>query len=160
MNRVTTIFLFLNFILLGCGRGPNTIDPVLQPFYDSFIESAHSYGLQLDHEQGVVVKFQVIIDKDSGDNTVTIGQCSGVGYGNSTVLIDPDNWKDAKADEQDILIKHELGHCILGLEHTKDPHTIMYPIINEGPTDYYDEGINEIQDMYSQFFKSYNPQGT
>jgi len=54
----------------------------------------------------------------------TIGLCQ-LGGGPPTVTIDAEFWDTADADEREVLVFHELGHCLLDRPHVDDHLAIM-----------------------------------
>jgi hypothetical protein len=118
--------MFLLSALCGCGKGPNTIDPAFQPLYNQFISDANSNGLSMPAERGVTIQFATLGNSSLGE---IVGECSGYGYGNDTVLVDQGYWSVASSQAQFIIIYHELGHCLLAEQHTNTTAAIMNPLI-------------------------------
>jgi hypothetical protein len=117
------LLLLLSLILSGCGRPPNTIDPAFQPLYNQFVSDASSAGIDLSGNQGITIQFAKLEQPTSLGEIV--GECSNVGYGNDTVLIDTVYWNTADLTSQTVLLLHELAHCLLDEIHVSDPNAIM-----------------------------------
>ena len=68
-----------------------------------------------------------------------IGLCE-TGYGGRTVTLDPDFWNNVSETQKELLMHHELGHCILYRPHRSTylssgiEASIMYPIIMASST--------------------------
>lgn len=93
------------------------------PYVDKFIADS------------VIVREPVKIDNliihfaDLSKNPNTLGQCT-VGMGTvPTIEIDFKHWGSLEEATRVALLYHELGHCVLGLSHTENPNSIMYPYI-------------------------------
>lgn len=134
-----SIYIIVAMLLIGCGgvnssNQPNTIDPAFQALYNQFISDANTAGLNLSVNQGITMQFTTLGQPDGLGEV--IGECMSVGYGNSTINIDPTFWNESGIEGQTLLIYHELGHCVLNEVHTTDQENIMYPIINY-PEQYY-----------------------
>ena len=113
---------------MGCGKGPNQIDPAFQSLYDKFIKDANSRGLNLDEIQGVTIQFA---DTSTIPPGGVVGQCSNASWGSSTVTIDAKYWAGCSDVAKKVLLYHELGHCVLSEGHTSDPDDIMYADIGQ-----------------------------
>src|SRR5690606_6000603 len=50
----------------------------------------------------------------------TVGMCLRIPGGNRVILIDNEQWDELTIDEQFFVVAHELGHCILDLDHRPD----------------------------------------
>jgi hypothetical protein len=56
-----------------------------------------------------------------------------------SIEIDPDYWFSATETKKEVLIFHELGHCILGRDHEEEklyytvPKSLMFPYVFETP---------------------------
>lgn len=62
-----------------------------------------------------------------------VGICFGMGTQYPMIFIDKSNWDKASLLYREEIVWHEMGHCILGREHTEltkfdgHPTSIMYP---------------------------------
>jgi hypothetical protein len=72
---------------------------------------------------------------------------------NLNIEIDPIFWEEASQTEKEVLVFHELGHCVLNREHNESliseqniPKSIMYPYIFETEYEMYrNYYINELK---------------
>lgn len=61
-----------------------------------------------------------------------IGLCDDAGP-DLVITLDPEYWAEASAAQREILVLHELGHCVGGLEHVETigedncPVSLMFP---------------------------------
>jgi hypothetical protein len=153
---MTKSFVLISLLLVGCGRsginsnvGPNDIDPAFQPMYEQFIADANKAGIPLQDGQSTTIKF---FDSSQMDNLgEVIGECDDIGWGGSNILIDSDFWKLSPPAIQQILLYHELGHCILDEIHVTNPMAIMNALINN-PEEYYTSTI-DMEIMVSGLFQ-------
>lgn len=81
---------------------PTTVDPQFQSYMDSFTT------LTAKSTSGVNAVFGAL-------QAPTLGECD---YGTSTITIDPGVWSRASIYQREELMYHELGHCVLGLDHS------------------------------------------
>lgn len=142
------LFIILLVTLSACGKGPNQIDPAFQPLYDQFITEANENGLNLDKDQGITIQFSTLEQKTALGEV--IGDCSGLSYGNSTINVDQSFWNQSGYAAQQILLYHELGHCVLYEAHTANLNAIMNPSINNS-LNYYN---SDLDGMVKDLFKA------
>lgn len=118
-----------------------SIDPAIQPIVDEFLIDAQNHGALVD------IKTISAIEFGSVNNILmqnVIGVCMPLIFlgervnspllrSNRVVVTSeyPANSYKFKA-----LIYHELGHCLLGRQHTNDLRSLMYPIISDNESFY------------------------
>lgn len=128
-------FLCTLSYITGCGK-LGSIEEETRPYLDVFKGLAAARGLDLDYDE-LSISFA-----DLKDNIA--GTC----YSNGHIDIDPEIWKRYGDDEREVLIFHELGHCLLNRGHTSGNFsdnapvsimnpTIMYPVFYRRRKDYY-----------------------
>jgi len=66
----------------------------------------------------------------------TVGLCI-YDFFNSNVIIDESAWESYSHNKREVLVFHELGHCVLNRGHNKKktngrPESIMYPYVLNG----------------------------
>lgn len=112
----------LSLFTIACGKPSYVVHPKIQPYVSMFVE--YSYYLN---------KYTPITDlrADFGDlDSTTLGICD---YNTTTITLDKTYWKTANEYARQVLVFHELGHCILDRGHKEEkvngvPTSIMYPI--------------------------------
>jgi hypothetical protein len=121
----------LSFILVLNAKKP--IDPVFNPYIDKFIAISNMYGVDIDRDK-LKINFTTLLE------TPTIGLCLDSGQ----VYISRGFWKRASTTQKELVIFHELGHCVLGLSHTDTDEDIMtwYQITSFDYKRNYNEIIN------------------
>jgi hypothetical protein len=92
------------------------------------MSDASANGLKLDANQGLTIRFAVL-EQPTALGEI-IGECYGVGYGGGTIEIDKSYWDNVDSLTQEILLYHELGHCVLSEGHTNNTMAIMNALIN------------------------------
>jgi hypothetical protein len=117
------VYFLMALTLIGCGKPEavsSAVAPELAPLVSKF---AQDVGVEAD---GVEVAFADL-------KIPTVGLCLAFSNGRKTIQIDNAYWAKASDDEKEQTVYHELGHCILGLDHNAAlnsygcPISIMYP---------------------------------
>ena len=91
------------------------IDSELAPYFIIFQEEASNHGLNIDYESSNVSAEIIQIDEGS-----VAGTCSTNGHDLRHITIDQSFWDRASPLLREMVIFHELGHCILGRGHSED----------------------------------------
>ena len=91
------------------------IDSELAPYFIIFQEEASNHGLNIDYESSNVSAEIIQIDEGS-----VAGTCSTNGHDLRHITIDQSFWNRASPLLREMVIFHELGHCILGRGHSED----------------------------------------
>ena len=152
MWNVKTIPTFIIILLTGCGQeqirdhitGAPTkpftyaLEAELSPYWDRFTEVIGVPSRQ-------VAGFFTTLD------VPTVGLCTSYSEGLRKIEIDPTFWAKSNPLTREQLIFHELGHCVLNLDHNSNmidlheagqiPESIMYPYVF-GDQPYYEEYRN------------------
>lgn len=134
------------------------VDHRLKPLYVAFLQDAAALGRLVDSHmlkelrvlkiENDIVAARAQYDHDIDPNNDTAGVCAdltseeSVGAENYRVTTSQRRWRevwisaaiaDNRAGESQFkeLVYHELGHCLLGLQHVpEEPHQIMSPTVN------------------------------
>jgi hypothetical protein len=120
--------------LSGCGPVGLKVDPEFAPYVQKFIQGAIDHN-RVEFVQYLLVDFVPEIPS-SQRGYVILGECDGMETPHREVHISKVEWIDLSPIEQEELIYHELGHCVLDREHTTDmfsngmPVSMMYPYMN------------------------------
>ena len=129
-----TLLMYL-FLLTGCAPPP-IINPLLQPGVDQFTQLLRSNGITIPVY--VTALFGSSANACEVDNAV--GCCNREIAQVPVITISKEFWSRVGPAGQRALLFPELGHCVLGREHTSNvddndhPVSYMYPVIN-GPVD-------------------------
>ena len=98
-------------------EGMYQVPPSVQPYVDRFVEEAGERGVTLSLT-GLHVSFA---SKRNARHFSAAGMCHYVEWGHPQIALDTNsvNWKNGEASRE-ILIFHELAHCLLGRTHKND----------------------------------------
>jgi hypothetical protein len=106
------LFLMLVLVIVGVGCGKDPVQVIkeceIDEAFKSHAELFYSYSYKQDC---VPIKFTEGLSQ--GTNEVR-GICD---YENKIVEINPDLYNEASELRQEMIILHELGHCVLNLMH-------------------------------------------
>ena len=94
------------------------VDPDFQTTLDRFVIEAEKRNISVDLRNLVILY---------GETNGALGVCS-MQWGMSSITINP-SLQNATDDLLSEIILHELGHCVLGREHSEDPTSIMHASI-------------------------------
>ena len=105
-------------------------DPALWPYYESFEKEAQSRGLSYDLN---ALEITGVVEEISEDGVA--GTCR---YGShiNHVTIDQSFWNSFSELRRELVVYHELGHCVLFKDHTEDDNGegICLSLMNSGTT--------------------------
>lgn len=108
--RQSIALVFTVFALSACSKfevkNRGTVDPDFQPFVDKFIDM-----FKIDTID--VIYVDIYYNQQSGN---VIGVCKIKGE-EKDIEIDPEWWSKANDLNREILMFHELGHCVLSQGH-------------------------------------------
>lgn len=150
------IIVILFTVLVGCST-PNDEDLIIyevpaevQPYVNSFVNEYEARGGDTtDLTPNLIIRWS-----DTMPRTGIIGYCwlSKTDMYLPEVVLLRSYWITSSEVLRELLVYHELGHCLLNYDHVEtDTYDIMYPsIINQY---YYSEHRHEILD---KFFDSSN----
>ena len=105
-----------------------TVTPELRPFYVAFEEEAAERGLDID----------LTLEEVTGNivelgNMGILGICVRSDTEPNRVAVDEDGWRSASPAFKELIVFHELGHCVLNREHLDDAQGgICTSIMNSG----------------------------
>jgi hypothetical protein len=88
------------------------INSELAPFFITFQEEARRYGLEIDYESS-----NVTAQLEQINNGNVAGTCTTNGHNLRDIVIDQSFWDRASPLLREMVIFHELGHCVLGRGH-------------------------------------------
>lgn len=135
-------YLLMLLLFCSCGQKQNyNIDPAFVKYFDEFMYHVQEHNLHPQPE--VTANFVDKID----DNT--IGYCQG-----TAIVIDKTKWESLTETKREILMFHELGHCLLLKHHNEslhsnyEPVSIMYPYLLTTDTFYTEHKAEYIQELF------------
>ena len=92
------------------------VHPDFQHIVDRFVVEAEKRNVRLDLDG---------LDIQYGNTGEAYGVCSFLGTDTKDILMSTD-LKNANDELVSEIVIHELGHCILGREHSSNPRSIMH----------------------------------
>lgn len=112
------IRLLLSILLTACAQKEQAynfeVDNSLLPYYNMFMDDAVKREIKI--LPNVVIKFEKL-------KWPRIGQCNW--YAETPIVsIDPDYWNKTSECRKKLIMYHELGHCMLFLDHDDNYSTI------------------------------------
>jgi hypothetical protein len=130
----------------GLYTGPTS----LEPYVSKFVADALIQGVDVLSDMKNP-KLEIRIESLDAWGSTTIGLCETAGN-LRRVTFDPDFWNQVSETQRELLVHHELGHCVLYRAHTTAKLTsgavasLMYPIIMSSSTytsnyDYYQKEL-------------------
>lgn len=121
------------------------IDPQTIQYTKTFLEYAAKYNVQIDPVKLKNLRINVRpLPWYLNITGKTIGLCE---YSSVHIALDSKYWKDANILEREMLVFHELGHCLLDQRHTEGDDHIMNPSIMD-----YGDYIRQYQKLQDKFF--------
>jgi hypothetical protein len=128
-------YLILTLFLIGCGveeRERPEFNRVLEVngfehYVNLFQEQAKELGQDINVSD-LVIRFKHIPVED---NKTTLGRCWRGGNNPPIIDIDPEHWKSMSMVQRQLLMFHEMGHCLLRRDHVdeKKSVSIMNPYL-------------------------------
>ncbi len=110
------------------------IDPAFQPQWEAFKLAARGMGRDANQVDNLKIEFG---DTEAICGPEAVGCCRKGDY-TPTILIHQKAWEELNASNKEILIFHELGHCLLGRTHNdKKQRHIPVSIMNSTSTGTY-----------------------
>ena len=147
--KIVLYFLFFAVFTVTCAHiqarvdhhvhPKNSIEPAFRPALNSFLNEAKQYGVEVSSED-LTIHFVNDLGKYINGECWYPTKMNG-----PSILIKRGVWADLDADEQEVLLFHELGHCLLHRDHIVElyspvpsireyqiPVSIMYPYTIDG----------------------------
>lgn len=109
--RVGVLFLGVVLLLAGCGRAASPEERAeFAPYLQRFSEYSKQFGRSIRAESEVTVIFAPLPSRH-------LGVCQEGFWQTPRVEINRTTWELANESSREILVFHELGHCLLGRGH-------------------------------------------
>jgi len=119
--RVSIVFLSLLSILFSCTPDNNFPDPEteligvdiqLQSYFNTFETEGRQRGVNLD-----LSEYELTGDISEIHQDNVAGQCQYSSNRPNAITIDKSFWKNASPMLREMVVFHELGHCVLARGH-------------------------------------------
>lgn len=148
MKRWRLRLIPIVFFLSACGRSMLYDTTIFEKYVQTFERESIVYGRPIDVVD-LVIKFSETLPED------VVGRCHRNFNAAPLILINITWWEYLSVDEKEILLFHELGHCILGLAHSDNGAAIMNTHLLGGYggsrgkllSDYFKTGIDSLAAM-------------
>lgn len=116
MKNKSIHFIALMLILISCNDTPEVqiVDLAFEEYLTSFEMEANARSVDIDEG---IENLSIVFNDGSED---VVGQCVTFTDGHTEVRIDEETWSRYTATQREILVFHELGHCLLGREHNNE----------------------------------------
>jgi hypothetical protein len=143
--KTFSVIIFVILSLAGCGRG-YSVDPQLEPLVQAFRDASRAHGNPQD-VTSLEMKF-VPAGSLRAKSEYATGYCQG-----GTIEIDERAFKYSSKEQQELVVFHELGHCVLGRSHKNEmsqgmPTSVMHPNI----ADYYQVWDAKREELLRELF--------
>lgn len=126
----------------------NSVIPIqLQSYFETFKSKGEDYGVMVDYDQANITAEIKLINEGS-----VAGSCTTNGHDLRHITIDQTFWNQASELLREMVIFHELGHCILGRGHREDSFSngICRSIMRSGLGNCRDAYISTNREYYIQ----------
>lgn len=105
-----------------------TVTPELRPFYITFEEEAAARGIEIN-----LTEEEVTGNIAQLGNMGVLGVCVRSDEEPNRVAVDQEAWASASFAFRELIVFHELGHCVLDREHLDDAvDGVCVSIMNSG----------------------------
>jgi hypothetical protein len=137
-------------VLAGCGLPPIDEEPpgnvpgIFKAYVAIFVQEAATRGQPVDPTY-LTVEFATLTNR-------TVGICHSRPSAKTTLIrIDLKAWSEFNDAARELLMFHELGHCLLDLDHTTGrPQSVMAPTLMD-PAIYWSNRTHLIDEMFYRF---------
>jgi Zn-dependent peptidase ImmA (M78 family) len=92
-------------------------------FFDSYVKTFEQESINHNNPH-VVTDLVIKFSKDLKD--LTLGDCIVRSNATPVIRINVTWWEHLTEEQKEILLFHELGHCVLNKKHSEDREAIMY----------------------------------
>ncbi len=120
------------------------VDEALWPYFRTFEEEAAERRIRID-----INSLHITGEISDLDGERVAGQCNYHGRRPNHVTVDSEFWRRASANLREMIVYHELGHCVLYRGHTEEilPNGICASIMRSGS-----EGCRDNYNFFTREF--------
>lgn len=116
MHKLIILSLLL-LTVFSCTKDETvSVDSALQPLFDDFASEALTRGMSLDMSSYSGIFMEL-------DENNVAAKCQTLSNGSKRVVVDQSFWNSASALQREMVVFHELGHCVLNRAHLDDART-------------------------------------
>lgn len=114
-KRSTLLLLFFTgLVFSACQKYQPSFPEELEPFIDKFIEEASKRGRDLSRiKEGLIIQYEDLPEKSGG-------KCIRSFFFPNRISIDKFFWQQMNDRQKELLLYHELGHCVLHRDHRNE----------------------------------------
>lgn len=146
----------LSSSITACGQPESLKTHYIEPEFEYFVDL---FELEQNVDVNIEIKFAKL-------ELPAVGMCYYYQYENGTrefvnIEIDPDYWQLTSETKKEVLLFHELGHCVLGRDHDEQriyytvPKSIMYPYLFDSAfrthRSYYVEELKNPKTLFTNY---------
>lgn len=129
MNRYNVMLLPI-LVILGCGTAPITpnhrVQMVAFSYYDLF-DKEHYARHADNHSSAYNIAIDFVDEFTAPDvKERVVALCY---HQDNHIEVRTRHWDTLSDTQKEIVVFHELGHCLLGRVHNESKQSIMYPSI-------------------------------
>lgn len=119
MTFKANILLFsVVFLVSACGRQMLYDTAIFESYVETFEKESITYGMPTQVLE-LVIRFSTELKND------VAGQCQRNPNASPLILINISYWEYLTPGQKEILLFHEMGHCVLGFGHDDTEKAIM-----------------------------------
>lgn len=120
--------------------------------FESYVQRFEELAKENGHPVEVA-DIRIAKGEPNPDNDAVLGECNKGSDHPPEIIVDEGYWESANETEREILMMHELGHCVLGRTHKDDwnededrPDSLMstFNLNDHLYDDHYEEYIAEL----------------
>lgn len=103
-----TLF-FISLLIIGCGDDKGYFEPEFKPYVTGFIDAARRNNKEINVD---LISISFMDVPEHSTTGLVFGKCEdGVIY-----IVKP-YWEATSESRREVILYHELGHCVLGRDH-------------------------------------------
>lgn len=131
MKKLILIYS-LSLLAGACAKQKLNIDPAFEPQFEAFQSDMRDIGIE-----ATIDDLSIQFGEPENIPICGIGAvacCQTDGDTTPQITVKKQYWDNYNSTERELLIFHEMGHCVVGREHRTDvnsqgiPYSIMFPV--------------------------------